>query len=1178
VALRALSLWFAFLLAAADASAERYRFRHFGPDDGLNTAVSRLLQDRAGFLWVGTSNGLFRYDGARFQRFGVEEGLPSATVRCIEEGPDGALWAVTGRGLARFRKGSFQVVETGAAGQDLRALDIGADGKVYLGFDRGLLVGAVPPGGGAPEFALAPNTPHDQVNGILAEPNGDVWFNCGLQLCLLDHGRVRVFDQTYGLPPERWGVMLRDRAGDLWVRGPSHLYVLPRGDARFQARDRDLPQSSNSALSLAEDRHYRMLVSTDRGLARRIAGRWELTGIAQGLQSETVTAILQDREGSIWLGLWGSGVARWPGSDEWTNWTIADGLGNDIVWAVRRDKAGTMWLGTDNGLVRLPDHKPPQILTTRNGLGGDKVKGLVIAPDGAIWAACLPGGVSRIDPKGGKIRTFAKAAGLEDDRIIALHLDLENRLWASTSEGLFRSNSLQPNLRLERQLPPGTTPHTMFYRFLTDREGRVWVGSTQGLFRFDSGNWVRFTTADGLKADGVTHIAETDDGAIWVGYREPLGVSRLSFGRVGVQVSHFTKRDGLPSDYILFLGLDARRRLWTGTDNGVAVRSTAGWTVYDHEDGLSWDDCAANAFLAEPDGTVWIGTLRGLSRYRPSDRAAPRMAPPVVVTAMRFGDRPGDPEVHSEIPFRDHDFVVTFAGLSFLSEKNIRFRYRLEGLDDRWMETAQREAQYSSLPPGSYRFQVAAGHANGPWSPVPAAVSFRIVPPWWASWWFRSLAAGACALFIGLVVRSRIDRVRYERRRLESAVRERTSELQFQQNVVERQKQEIEELLRQAREASRLKSQFLANMSHEIRTPMNGVIGMTQLVLHTDLDAEQRDYISTVRDSAESLLVIVNDILDFSKIEAGKMELSHEPFCLRECVTGALAVFTWKAREKSLSLSCEIAPEVPRMLAGDVDRLRQILINLLGNAMKFTEQGEVCLHVSLDQGPGVTLHFVVRDTGIGIARQTQERIFQSFAQADGASRRQGGTGLGLAICSKLVELMQGRIWVESAPGSGSAFHFTASFDRCEDQSPQPPEKQPAEPAAAPSAAPLRILLAEDNVVNQKLAQHAIGKMGHSLLVAGNGLRAVEAAAAQSFDLILMDLQMPEMDGFQATARIRQAEFPFGRHTPIIAMTAHAMRDDREHCLRSGFDDYLSKPVDLQVLARMIEKSRAYLVV
>jgi signal transduction histidine kinase len=266
---------------------------------------------------------------------------------------------------------------------------------------------------------------------------------------------------------------------------------------------------------------------------------------------------------------------------------------------------------------------------------------------------------------------------------------------------------------------------------------------------------------------------------------------------------------------------------------------------------------------------------------------------------------------------------------------------------------------------------------------------------------------------------------------------------------VERQKREIEELLRQPRKGPPLKSEFLDNMGREIRTPMNSMIGMTQLVLQTDLDPQQRDCVSTVRDSAESLLAIVNDMLDFSKIEAGKMELSREPFSLRLTVTGALAVFTWRAEEKSLGLSCDIAPEVPRTLAGDAGRLRQILLTLLGNAMKFTERGEISLEVSLDQGPAVTLHFVVRDTGIGIAPETRQRIFQAFTQADGSPLRRGGTGLGLAIAANLVELMQGKIWVESVPGSGSAFHFTARFDGVPGQSPQPRAKPLAEPAAAP---------------------------------------------------------------------------------------------------------------------------------
>jgi signal transduction histidine kinase/ActR/RegA family two-component response regulator len=478
---------------------------------------------------------------------------------------------------------------------------------------------------------------------------------------------------------------------------------------------------------------------------------------------------------------------------------------------------------------------------------------------------------------------------------------------------------------------------------------------------------------------------------------------------------------------------------------------------------------------------------------------------------------------------------------------------------------------------------VAARNPRSDWSVMPAGVSFRIVAPWWQTWWFRSLGAGALAALLVWAVRARMQQLIWERRRLEKAVRERTGELEMQKNMGERQKREIEELLRQSQEISRLKSEFLANMSHEIRTPMNGVIGMTQLVLNTSLDAEQRDYIATVRDSAEALMVVINDILDFSKIEAGKLALAHEPFPVRKFVADALMVFAWKAQERHLSLLQRVDPAVPDILVGDADRLRQVLLNLLGNAMKFTEQGEIAVAVTCPQGaaPGAggvcRVQFSVQDTGSGIPRESQVMIFEAFAQADGSiRRRQGGTGLGLAICSKLVGLMGGHISVESAPGLGSTFEFTVPLAVATDGAaapsietkPDPPEEPP------PAELPLRILLAEDNAVNQKLAKKMLDKPGHILTVVGNGRSAWEAAVTGDFDLILMDLQMPEMDGFEATAHIREAELASGRHTPIVALTAHAMSGDREQCLRAGMDDYISKPIDFQALMVVIRKMAA----
>ena len=377
------------LLSMAVAKAERYRFRHFGPDDGLNTAISVILQDRTGFLWVGTGNGLFRYDGERFQRFGLQEGLPSTSIRHLHQSPDGTFWAATGGGLARLRQERFETVDLGIGGHrlDLHALASG-NGKIYVGLDQGMVSGTLGTDR-SPGFHWEPGVPKVPVWGIHVDPGGAVWFSSEERLCRLDRGTVRVFDESDGLPAQRWGAMLRDRQGNLWIRGPQHLFVWQAETQRFVSRDAGLPQSSNTILTLAQDSRGTIMVATDHGLARWIDGRWQLTGTAQGLESDSVTSVFEDRENSLWIGMWGAGLARWPGSTEWTNWTIADGLTSNVVWAIRRDPGGSVWVGTDRGLLRMDSGVVRQSWTQKDGLGGDKVKALAIAGDGAVWAGCL---------------------------------------------------------------------------------------------------------------------------------------------------------------------------------------------------------------------------------------------------------------------------------------------------------------------------------------------------------------------------------------------------------------------------------------------------------------------------------------------------------------------------------------------------------------------------------------------------------------------------------------------------------------------------------------------------------------------------------------------------------------------------------------------------------------------
>jgi diguanylate cyclase (GGDEF)-like protein len=501
---------------------------------------------------------------------------------------------------------------------------------------------------------------------------------------------------------------------------------------------------------------------------------------SHGLPTDNVGPVLLDRQENLWFGMLGGGLVRRLGHGEWLSWKKEDGLLNNGVWSVLHTDDGRLWVGTSGGLSTFgPDGKLAKSWTSSNGLTGDRVRSIVRSPAGDVFVATFPGGITRFSKAGMLLHSYGTAAGLTRDELISMAIDQQGRLWAMGEGGCFRSVTAVDKsgaLSFERVTIPGLSAQTLFRDVLIDKGGTVWISTSNGLVRFDHDSWKIFTEIDGLKSRDLSAIVQ-GQGAIWVAYRDALGIGRLQFQGDHIEATRLTTADGLSSDLIYALAFDASGRLWATTDNGVNVLDHGRWHHYGMEDGLIWDDGDDLALSTDREGKVWIGTSAGLSRFSPLPYVIPETPTPIVLSSTLGGSRAFQQGDRPTLSHSQDSLSIQYSGLNFSAENRTHYRYRLLGYSAAWHDTRERSVHFEGLPGGRYVFEVVAAGPNELWSPVPARFAFSVRQPWWFSWWFLALCVILLVLMARAIWRYRVRILVSQKELLEQEVIHRTAEL-----------------------------------------------------------------------------------------------------------------------------------------------------------------------------------------------------------------------------------------------------------------------------------------------------------------------------------------------------------------------------------------------------------------
>ena len=1345
------------------AEPQRIRFGHLSQQDGLSQLdVQVIYQDRLGFMWFGTQLGLTRYNGYSFEAFHMEgeaaKIVREGTIYAILEDTKGDFWVGTkARNLVRCRMATNHCtayendsnVPDSLSGQRVQTLFEDSTGRLWVGtYENGLNL-FLPQSETFQRFRHDPADPASlSSNGIrtIFENELGLWVGTQKGLNLLvdpaeDKWRRFIYEngsydeETYD---ENDSLILANSnhirsildagQGKLWVGtfGGLSLFDPQAGEFVFYRQGEEVSDevSENWVRVVLRDRNGRLWLGTDGGLVLFDAELKTFTAFQadsadpRSLASDSILSLYEDRGGVVWVGT-RKGINKWnPISWAFPHYGSAEEWDDSSVLSFADGGGDRLWVGTNGGLNFL-NRRTREIRHFKDELPEKRVMALVDEGPGRVWVGLRAQGLLLFDANLGILNHYlhhvdvaAEKPALDGKMAVAkgitsLHRDGRGDLWIGTfGGGLDRFDVESGAFEHHRHDPTDETTISSngVSSIAAGGDGILWLGTFgNGLNRFDvEKNFFQRVMADPENENSLSHNAVTvlhydSRGMLWVG-TEISGFGKLENfnGEAGVaRFENFSEDDGLASNAVWGIESDGRGKIWISTSNGLSRfdPNTKSFKNYGPAHGLQSSEFTMGAYYKNTEGEIFFGGVNGFNAVDPRQLPPSPPPPPVVFTSFLKLNRPVvlKTPIHQnptiELGYKDDVVSFEFAALDYTAPEKNRYRYMLEGFDEDWIDYGHlHRVTFTDLDHGSYTLKVQGANYDGVWNEEGASIRIEVEAPPWLRWW-------AWTIYSALFAAAIFGYVRIQKRK-------------------ERRREELQRAKDAAEAGSRAKDQFLANMSHELRTPLNGVIGMTSLLLSLPKSAKQNKYLETIRVSGEALITIVNDILDFSKIESEKLEIESVPFDLRACVEDALDVTLPAAVHKGLRLAYWIEEGTPEGLVGDPARVRQILINLLSNGIKFTEKGQVFMTVEALEvdDDGAEVHFAVRDSGIGLPVDQLERLLEPFTQFDASiTRRYGGTGLGLTICKRLTELMGGRIWAESVEGEGSTFHFTiranvgedlhraylyephtllagkralvlddnrttkdllrrqltlwgldvdvassagealdlleskdfdvAVLDRrvarldgdrwaremaelCEQhevaivaladverededgarseavaqvlnkpvkptrlheavlqavsgdaERPERTGSWPPTPRLARPAKDLRILLAEDNLVNQDVALSLLEHLGYDADAVSNGREAVEAVEADSYDVVFMDLQMPEMDGFEATRRIleRGSGQSSGQRPRIIAMTAHAMMGDRERCLDAGMDEYLAKPVQMEHLLAVLER-------